>query len=261
MAIMALGKIIRNKREQLNLTLDEVSAAVSFSKPYLSTIETGKVKNPPSDDLLIKLEKILQFDTGLLVHIAHMEAMPADIRQQYESAEAENKKLRQIIKNLMCSETAPHISSILKDNNIDIEKVGAAIKPGKLIPVINRASTGYPTEFNYLDCPVEIADDYIRCLDVYDADAFAVRVIDDSMETEFSQTDIVVFSPHAEVKSGDDCFLILSAPQQVLFRRVYFESNNSVRLCPVNDNYLAETLNSNRISGMYRAVVKYKNLT
>ena len=52
---MSLGQIIRKRREQLNLTLDEVINSVGFSNPYLSTIETGKVKNPPSDELLIKL--------------------------------------------------------------------------------------------------------------------------------------------------------------------------------------------------------------
>ena len=67
---MSLGQIIRTKREQLNLTLDEVSTRIGFSKPYLSTIETGKVKNPPSDELLTKLEKILKFKQGLLLHIA-----------------------------------------------------------------------------------------------------------------------------------------------------------------------------------------------
>ena len=42
---MSLGQIIRQRREQLNLTLDEVAVNTGFSKPYLSTIETGKVKN------------------------------------------------------------------------------------------------------------------------------------------------------------------------------------------------------------------------
>jgi hypothetical protein len=46
---MSLGQIIRNKREQLDLTLDEVSNRVGYPNlPF--TIETGKVKNPPSDD-------------------------------------------------------------------------------------------------------------------------------------------------------------------------------------------------------------------
>ena len=55
---MSLGELIRNKREQLSLTLDAVSEKAGFSKPYLSTIETSKVKNPPSDELLNKLEQI-----------------------------------------------------------------------------------------------------------------------------------------------------------------------------------------------------------
>ncbi len=54
---MSLGQIIRKKREQMNLTLDEVGSRIGFSKPYLSTIETEKVKNPPSDELLQKLDR------------------------------------------------------------------------------------------------------------------------------------------------------------------------------------------------------------
>ena len=91
---MSLGQIIRDKRELLQLTLDEVSHKVGFSKPYLSTIETGKVKNPPSDTLLKKLERVLKFERGQLTHIAHMDRIPADIRQAYESQEAENERLR-----------------------------------------------------------------------------------------------------------------------------------------------------------------------
>ena len=52
---MSLGEIIRNKREELGLTLDEVGSRIGFSKPYLSTIETGKVNNPPSDELPAKI--------------------------------------------------------------------------------------------------------------------------------------------------------------------------------------------------------------
>jgi len=58
---MSLGQIIRNRREELRYTLDEVAARTGFSKPYLSTIETGKVNNPPSDTLLCKLETVLEF--------------------------------------------------------------------------------------------------------------------------------------------------------------------------------------------------------
>lgn len=71
------------------MTLDEVARRTNYSKPYLSTVETGKVRNPPSNDLLAKLETVLGFDSGLLLRIAHLERMPADIRKAFEDAQAE----------------------------------------------------------------------------------------------------------------------------------------------------------------------------
>jgi transcriptional regulator with XRE-family HTH domain len=153
----------------MKLTLDEVSKRVGFSKPYLSTIETGRVNNPPSDELLRGLEQVLGFEPGLLLHIAHVERMPSDIRQEYESAEAENKKLRGLIKQLI--EKSPNkakIKKMLKAEKVNIKHISEPISPGRLVPVINKVAAGYPAEFNDLDYPVGIADDYVRCPDVHD---------------------------------------------------------------------------------------------
>ena len=193
---MPLGQIIRKKREQLKLTLDEVSNRIGFSKPYLSTIETGKVKNPPSDELLTKLEKILEFEQGLLLHIAHMERLPSDIRQEYESTEAENQKWRQIVKNLMSKKTGKtQFNRLLSKNKLKIKEGKSTLAAGRLVPVINKVAAGYPSDFNDLDYPVGIADDYVRCPDLHDPNAFAVRVVGDSMEPKFREGDIVIFSP------------------------------------------------------------------
>ncbi len=145
---MSLGQIIRQKREQLRLTLDEVSHRVGFSKPYLSTIETGKVKNPPSDELLAKLEKILKFEQGLLLHIAHMERMPSDIRQEYESAEAEKQKWRQFVKNLVHKKAdARRLSDLLAKSNLDIEPAEAALAAGRLVPDYKQGCSGLSHRF------------------------------------------------------------------------------------------------------------------
>jgi len=293
---MSLGQIIRKKREQLNLTLDEVSSRVGFSKPYLSTIETGKVKNPPSDELLTKLEKTLEFESGLLLHIAHIEGLPSDIRQEYESAEAENEKLRQFIKNLVREETVKgdlHADGAIKlreesqpveleakEKDMELEakaleerskKTGEAIlsildtpvsslTAGRLVPVINKVSAGYPSDFNDLDYPVGIADDYVRCPDLHDPNAFAVRVVGDSMEPKFRQGDIVIFSPAAEVHNGDDCFVRFAMPHETTFKRVFFESDNKVRLQPRNEKYSPTIVDGKRINGLYRAIIKYEKL-
>ena len=85
--------------EELGLTLDEVGSRIGFSKPYLSTIETGKASNPPSDELLQKLEKVIGFEAGTLLYLAHIERLPTDIRERVETAEAENEKWRHLNKD------------------------------------------------------------------------------------------------------------------------------------------------------------------
>lgn len=258
---MSLGQIIRQKREQLNLTLDEVSARVGFSKPYLSTIETGKVKNPPGDELLRKLEKTLKFEPGLLLHIAHLEGLPSDIRQQYESAEAENEKLRQFIKNIINKKTkVSQLDSLVTESKLEIEQGRASLAAGRQVPVINKVAAGYPSDFNDLDYPAGVADDYVRCPDIHDPNAFAVRVVGDSMEPKFYEGDIVIFSPAAEVHNGDDCFIRFTGPHETAFKRVFFEPDNKVRLQPRNDNYSPLIIGGKRIDGLYRAVIKYERL-
>ncbi len=258
---MSLGQIIRNRREQLRLTLDDVSRQTGFSKPYLSTIETDKVKNPPSDELLTKLEQVLKFEPRELLRIAHVERTPCDIRQEYESAEAENEKLRQLIKDLVYRRTKVRdLGEILAQSNVNIDAGGPAISPGRLVPVINKVAAGYPTDFNDLDYPVGMADDYVRCSDLHDPNAFAVRVVGDSMEPKFREGDIVIFSPAAEVRNGDDCFVRFSSPHETTFKRVFFESGNKVRLQPRNEKYSPIIVDGKRINGVYRAVIKYERL-
>ena len=258
---MSLGQIIRQKREQLNLTLDDVSARIGFSKPYLSTIETGKVKNPPSDELLIKLERMLSFESGLLVHIAHMERLPSDIRQEYESTDAENKKWRKFIKNLINQKAdISKLNELLVGSELGMEKDISPLAAGRLVPVINKVAAGYPTDFNDLDYPVGMADDYVRCPDLHDPNAFAVRIVGDSMEPKFNQEDIVVFSPAAEVRNGDDCFVRFAMPHETSFKRVFFEADNKIRLQPRNESYSPMIVESERINGIYRAVIRYEKL-
>jgi len=258
---MSLGQIIRKQRERLNLTLDEVGSRVGFSKPYLSTIETGKVKNPPSDELLAKLEKVLEFEQGLLLHIAYMESLPPDIRQEYESAEAENDKLRRLIKNLIHQKTnVSQLDTLVAEGKLDTERVALPLAAGRLVPVINKVAAGYPSDFNDFDYPVGVADDYVRCPDLHDPNAFAVRVVGDSMEPKFRQGDIVIFSPEAEVHNGDDCFIRFAMPHETTFKRVFFESEDKVRLQPRNEKYSPIIVDGKRINGLYRAVLKYERL-
>ena len=258
---MSLGQIIRKRRRELKITLDEVSTKIGFSKPYLSTIETGKVRNPPSDHLLRKLEEVLQVEPGLLRYIANLDRMPADIRQHYEASEAENQRWRQLIKNLMDKKADPDaIDNLLTQSNLKVETNDTAENPGRLIPVINKVAAGYPVDFDDLEYPAGFADDYVRCPDIDDPHAFAVRVVGDSMETNFRQGDIVIFSPGADVNNGDDCFVRFTLPHETTFKRIFFEPEDKVRLQPRNENYPPMIIEGSRVNGIYRAVIKYERL-
>ncbi|MCX5634214.1 MAG: S24 family peptidase, partial [Phycisphaerae bacterium] len=72
--------------------------------------------------------------------------------------------------------------------------------------------------------------------------------------------DIVIFSPGAEVRSGDDCFIRLSTPHETTFKRVFFEPQDNIRLQPRNDKYAPLIVEGSRINGLYRAVIKYERL-
>ncbi|MBN2138505.1 MAG: helix-turn-helix domain-containing protein [Sedimentisphaerales bacterium] len=258
---MSLGQIIRKRRGELRLTLDEVGTRVGFSKPYLSTIETGRVNNPPGDELLTRLEKVLQFEPGVLLRIAHLEGLPSDIREEYESAEAENERLRTLLKDLAGQKTnLTKLKEFLSESKSDAKGTGPTISAGKAVPVINKVSAGYPTDFNDLDYPVGIADDYVRCPDLHDPNAFAVRVVGDSMEPRFNEGDIVVFSPAADVNNGDDCFVRFATPHETTFKRVFFEADNQIRLQPRNEKYSPTIVDGKRVNGIYRAVTRYERL-
>lgn len=262
---MALGRIIRHKREQMGLTLDEVARRAGYSKPYLSTIETGRVKNPPADDLLVKLEKILHFDSGLLTHIAHMERMPADVRQAFEQSRAENEQWRALIAQLLKSHQG-------LDELLDSEKYQRLLQTsqqnttpvhtaGKLVPVINSVAAGYPVDFDDKGYPPGGADDYVRCVDLHDPNAFAVIIVGDSMEPKYRQGDILIFSPAAAVNNGDDCFVRLTDPHETTFKQVFFEPQGLIRLQPRNHKYSPQTVPREKVNGLWRAVIRYQQLT
>lgn len=261
---MSLGKIIRDQREKLGLTLEEVSRQSGYSKPYLSTVETGRVKNPPADELLVKLEQLLGFESGLLLHIAHVAKLPADVREAFEQSQAQNEQWRSLIKQLVedggnLNELLdrPPYKKLLDSSLSNAEPLHTA---GRLVPVINDLAAGYPVDFDDKGYPPGGADDYVRCPDLHDPNAFAVRVIGDSMEPKYTQGDILVFSPATDVNNGDDCFVRMTEPHETTFKQVFFEPDGRIRLQPRNYNYSPLILPPERINGIWKAIFRYERL-
>jgi repressor LexA len=282
----ALGPKLRRQRRRLGLTLDELAGRTGISKPYLSLIETGRVPNPPSDEKLRRLEQTLGFTPGELVTQAHLQRTPRDVRavltkllQGHEgrisglgvrgSGEAKNTAvLTQNPKSETRDPTAPidlddaYINGVLHDL---VEKSAGNVEhvTTNAVPVINRVSAGYPKDFTDLAYPKGVADEYVSCPDVSDRDAFAARVHGDSMWPKYREGDIVIFSPVAAHKNGDDCFVRFE-DGHTTFKRVFFESDEHgksvLRLQPRNEKYRAQTVASETVSGLYKAVFKFQRV-
>jgi phage repressor protein C with HTH and peptisase S24 domain/DNA-binding XRE family transcriptional regulator len=272
----ALGPKLRRQRRRLGLTLDELAGRTGISKPYLSLIETGRVPNPPSDEKLRRLEQSLGFTPGELVTQAHLQRTPRDVRAVLTKllqgsrvsglGSSHNGKAPdprpQTLDSAPVSLDDAYISGVLHDL---VEKSAGNVEhvTTNAVPVINRVSAGYPKDFTDLAYPKGVADEYVSCPDVNDADAFAARVHGDSMSPKYREGDIVIFSPTAAHKNGDDCFVRFE-DGHTTFKRVFFESDEGgksvLRLQPRNEKYRAQTVPSETVSGLYKAVFKYQRV-
>lgn len=287
----ALGPKIRRQRRRLGFTLDDLAARTSISKPYLSLIETGRVANPPSDGKLRRLEDVLGFTAGELVTQAHLQRTPRDVRAvlqkliesggakalRHEGSKGEAAAVgvaSSLAATLHTSAgSAPinlddaYLSGVLQElvdrSSGNIEQLAATATVGSPVPVINRVSAGYPRDFTDLSYPPRVADEYVSCPGVRDHDAFAARVHGDSMTPKYKEGDIVIFSPAAAPKDGDDCF-VRFADGHTTFKRVFFETTEGgkqvLRLQPRNEKYRPQVVASEDVSGLYKAVYRYQRV-
>jgi len=260
---MSIGSIVRQRREGMSMTQDQVAARVGISKPYLSNIETDRVKNPPTDGVLLALERALGFEHGQLTKMAHIARTPVDVRHDHELLEAQVQKLRSILKELVTEAPNKTIGGV--DLDAMVAQLGegsnvTSLTPGITVPIINKVSAGYPSHFTDLDYPPSVADEYARCPDLHDQQAFAARVVGDSMEPSFHEGDIVVFSPNTDPRSADDCFVRLEGDGGTTFKRVYFDDEDAIRLQPLNSEYAAQLVRREEVTGLWPAVFRIESL-
>ena len=277
-----LGSAIRLLRKQSGLSLSELAARAGCAKSYLSAIENSK-RHGPARDLLTRIESQLGADPGTLTRLADRERAPDSVRDELRAARAQSAmlaRLRAVAQEGGLDEAhrAGTIQRMLTElggsaldpeggrsaahgDNPAEEARAAGVSPiASLpfeVPLINKVTAGYPTEFTDLGYPARVADDYVRCPDLSDPDAFAARVVGDSMSPDYREGDIVVFSPLRDIADGDDCFARLSTGDESTFKRVYFEGDpgsERIRLQPINSRYAPRTYDREDVAGLYRAV-------
>jgi len=288
----AFGQAVRLARRKRGLTLEALAQAAGLAKSYLSQIETGFAP-PPRDDKVRAIARALGQDEETLVTRAHLAQLPDDIkarmarlREIFDSTESVMRALLETKRgegDEAGGEASEGSGPARGSGGLDLDALhrsgllhhlaewGAPRgerERGKVrrIPVINKVAAGYPMEFTDLGYPVGMADEYVSGpAELEDPNAFGVRVVGDSMEPKYHEGDVVIFSPAAEVKSGDDCFVRYSLgdrpnDSEAAFKRVFFDSKDQVRLQALNEQYAPTLLAPSEIAGIFRAVARYERL-
>lgn len=262
------GGAIRARRRSLRLTLGDVAERAACAKSYLSALENGR-RSPPSEAVTRRLEEALSIEPGALVRLAHAGKMPTEVRRDIETLRARDRSARSLARLLANRASgggsldqmfkSGELQSLIErlDPSPDAAESIASALPSE-IPLINNVAAGYPADFTDLGYPARVADEYVRAPDVRDPDAFAARVVGDSMAPDYRAGDIVVFSPLADVRSGMDCFVRFEPDHDTTFKRVYFEHGDDgaemIRIQPINNKYPANTVPREAIAGLYAGV-------
>jgi phage repressor protein C with HTH and peptisase S24 domain len=292
---LAFGQEVRRARTNRGLTLDGLAAATGMAKSYLSQIETGYAP-PPRDEKIGKIARALGLDEGALVAKAHLSQLPADTKERIQQL----AKLARLGEMFDSAEEVMRALAAAKGAAAEQPPVGSAPAEGqgkgldldalhdsgllhhlaewgadrvereaggvRRVPIINKVAAGYPQEFTDLGYPVGIADEYVTVpLEMDDPNAFAVRVFGDSMQPRYHEGDIVIFSPAVQVKSGDDCFVRFAMTGRATdgestFKRVFFDSEEAIRLQPLNEQLAPTLVRPADVAGIFRAIARYEKL-
>lgn len=263
----AFGRAIASGRAALGWSLDALAERAGCAKSYLWALEAGR-KGPPSEDLIARLESALGTPTGELAALARWDRTPPPVRRDIGALRARGLAAERLARLLGDGvRSGASLDALYKSGRlqaliegiapgaVSMESVAAALP--REIPLINRVTAGYPAGFTDLGYPARVADEYVRAPDLQDPDAFAARVVGDSMEPDYRAGDIVVFSPAVEVRSGMDCFVRLEPDHESTFKRVFFEGDagdERIRIEPINPRYEPRTVPRDRVAGLYAGV-------
>ncbi len=255
---------------RLGLSLRETAERAHCTKGYLSLLERGK-RGAPTGAMLARLEAALDMQPGGLSEIVELQATPQRVRDELAERREQAEAARQLAAMLRgagpggldrafesgaLQKLVERIAPTGDDAAAFGEPVGALLP--RAVPLINLVPAGQAAEFTDLGYPARVADSYVAAPDLADPDAFAARVTGDSMEPEYREGDVVIFSPSRDVQSGMDCFARLEPDSELTFKRVYLERAADgcevIRLQPLNPKYPARGEPREMVAGLYPAV-------
>lgn len=268
------------QRLMRGISLQALGDAVGCGKSYLSQIETGINAGTPAAVLIAAIEKTLGMRPGDLAERSAWRSAPEPIKQHVARLAQRDRAAQQLalyvrergidalyrsgelgalVEQIAPSTEASAGAGKRADAPIDSAPVELPLE----VPLINSVAAGYPRAFTDLGYPARVADQYVRSPDVRDPDAFACRVVGDSMLPDYREGDVVIFSPAKAVKDGGDCFVRFERDAETTFKRIFFERERAgdekspvvrLRLTPLNDKYPVRVVEREDVAGLYAAV-------
>ena len=207
---MTFGQFVRSSRLERKLTQDGVAQAAGISKPYLSNIETGRAKNPPSPAVLTSLARALGIDPNALIERAQWERLPVDFQRELTALRGQRDQMRDLL------EANP-------------KAISAELR------ALLRASAKAKRGRGKKSAPPAARSNSLAHLTGCDDGEF-ITVTTDEMAPAYAPGDVVVVSPSRAATHGDDCLVRFADTDEALLRRYYVEGER-IRLQPLNPAY------------------------
>lgn len=167
---MTVGERIKQRRLELNMTVDEVAAKLGKNRATVYRYESNDIENLPTA-VLVPLAKVLETTPAELM------GWQGKTKEIVISSDVK-KGVRKVIDNAMSE---------------------AGLSYSKVIPVYSRVAAGIP-----LEASGEIVDaEEIPVALARTGDYFGLRVQGDSMEPKISNGDTVIVRKQEDAESGE----------------------------------------------------------
>lgn len=133
--------------------------------------------------------------------------------------------------------------------------------PAPLVPIpVFDLVTGLETKAGADQLLQGVARYHTTLPGVTDRDCFAIEIHDNTMRhtgtPTFDRGDVAVFSPNVPARSGDLAFIMTR--EGGLFRQIFFDANNVVRLRPLNSWYPEQSFHRGEVQGLWKLIGKYE---
>lgn len=223
---------LKNRRLELNLTLEDVGNYVGVGKSTVRKWENGDITNMKRDKI-VSLSKILKLD-------------PLDIIDpNNELSNRNNRYIKAVISgmNRLSSERQKNVKNYV-DSQVDEQENSKISEDVSSIPVVhNSAVAANPTELTYGDTVLQ-DEEFERIPDNAD---LAIPVIGDSMEPTIKNGGLVFIHEQPTIENGEIAVVEIDG-EGTTCKKVYFDySNKEIILKSINPKYPDRHIKSDRI--------------